>query len=261
MLDEGSVQWLFDLYAWALQNFDARLFFERSILVIPDNKHFPGTASSAADMAQIIFDKVREYAGLRHWPCRLTTDQTCLTEQPARLAIEGTSLRTMDFGTMEGVIADKGGEDESLAILYDPRQVTNPEAIIASFSHTLAHYLGSMAPTLPPGGDDNWPHVTEVLAVFMGFGLMFANSAFEYRNMTCGSCQPMKVQRQSFLSQYDITYALAIFAVLKGIPLKEVNSHVKKSLRSYFKKAYKDVQKRSIELQRLRAFQYPDQVK
>ena len=199
-------------------------------------------------MAQIIFDKVREYAGLKHWPCRLTTDQSCLTRQ-AQLTIHGSSLRTM-----EGSIADSQSETESLAILYDPRQVTNPEAIIASFSHTLAHYLGSMAQNLPPGGADNWPHITEVLAVFMGFGLMFANSAFEYRNTTCGSCQPQKVQRQSFLSQYDITYALAIFAVLKEIPLKDVSPHVKKSLRSYFKRAYKDVQKRSEELQRLRAF-------
>ncbi len=242
------MQWLFDVYAWALENFDADLFFEGSILVIPSNRYFPGSASSAQEMAQIIFNKVREYAGLKHWPCRLTTDQTCLTRQ-AKLTIQGSSLRTM-----EGDIADSQNEDESLAVLYDPRQVTNPEAIIASFSHTLAHYLGSMAHNLPPGGEDNWPHITEVLAVFMGFGLMFANSAFEYRNTTCGSCQPQKVHRQSFLSQYDITYALAVFAVLKDIPLKDVNSHVKKSLRSYFKRAYKDVQKRSDELQRLRSF-------
>ncbi len=248
VLDEESVQWLFDVYEWALESFDAQLFFKRSILVIPSNRYFPGTAASAEEMAQIIFDKVREYAGLKHWPCRLTTDQSCLT-QPARLIVQGTSLRTM-----EAAIADSQEQDEALAILYDPRQVTNPEAIIASFSHTLAHYLGSMAQTRPPGGEDNWPHITEVLAVFMGFGLMFANSAFEYRNLTCGSCQPQKVQRQSFLSQYDISYALAIFAVLKDIPLKEVSPNIKKSLRSYFKKAYKDVQKRAHELQRLRAF-------
>jgi len=248
VLDEESIQWLFDLYAWALQNFDAQLFFEQSILVIPSNQYFPGTASSPEEMAQIIFDKVREYAGLKHWPCRLSTDQNCLTQQPARLTVPG-ALRTMN-----GEIADNLATGETLAILYDPRQVTNPEAIIASFSHTLAHHLGSMAQSLPPGGEDNWPHVTEVLAVFMGFGLMFANSAFEYRNITCGSCQPVKIQRQSFLSQYDITYALAMFAVLKGIPYKEVNKNIKKSLRSYFKNAYKDVQKRSVELERLRFF-------
>ncbi len=248
VLDDESVQWLFDLYAWALQNFDAQLFFERSILVLPSNKHFPGNASSADEMAQIIFDKVREYAGLKHWPCRLSKDQSCLTK-PVQLTIQGTSLRMMD-----GVIEDNNEQLDALSILYDPRQVTNPEAIIASFSHTLAHYLGTLAQTPPPGGDDNWPHVTEVLAVFMGFGLMFANSAFEFRNITCGSCQPVKIQRQSFLSQYDITYALAIFAVLKGIPPAEVKKNLKKSLRSYFKKAYKDVQKRSTELERLKAF-------
>lgn len=245
LLDDESVEWLFDLYEWALINFDADIFFRQTVLVAPSNQFFPGTADTSNDMAQLIFDKVRDYAALKHWPCRITTEQSCAT-QPARIAISG-ALRDMN-----GVEADNVIEEEHLMVVYDPLQVKNPEAIIASFAHTLAHYLGSMAQEMPPGGEENWPHVTEVLAVFLGFGLMFANSAFVYRNVTCGSCQPTTVNRQAWLSQYDITYALAIFAVLKNIPSGQVTKNLKKSLRPFFKKAYKDVKKHETELDKLK---------
>lgn len=246
VLDEESIQWQFEVYEWALRSFDADIFFNQSLLVEPSNKFFPGNADNIEDMAQLIFDKVKEYAALKHWPCRLSTDQSCAT-QPSRVVISG-ALRNAD-GIEPGNVAD----EQRLLILYDPRQVRNPEAIIASFAHTLSHHLGSMAENMPPGGEDNWPHVTEILSVFMGFGLMFANSAFVYRNVTCGSCQPTTVNRTSYLSQYDVTYALAIYCVLKDIPVRVAAANVKKTLRSYFKKAYKDVKKRETELETLSA--------
>jgi hypothetical protein len=239
VLDEESIQWQFELYTWALKNFDAPIFFNQSVLVEPSNQFFSGHAESNEQMAQLIFDKVREYAALRHWPCHLTTVANGVVTTPSQINIMG-ALRDM-----KGVNADNLMAEECLTILYDPRQVTNPEAIIASFAHTLAHYLGSMAADKPPGGEQNWPQVTEILAVFMGFGLMFANSAFVYRNVTCGSCQPTTVNRTAYLSQYDITYALAIFCVLKKIPVGQAAKNVKKTLRSYFKKAYKNVKQRA----------------
>jgi len=41
VLDEESIQWQFDLYEWALRNFDADIFFNQSVLVEPSNRFFP----------------------------------------------------------------------------------------------------------------------------------------------------------------------------------------------------------------------------
>lgn len=245
-LDEESVQWLFDTYAWALRNFDAEIFFDQTVLVVPSNRYFPGNAETKDEMAHLIFNKVKEYAAVKHWPCRLTTEQSCAT-QAAKVVISG-ALRDMNGVEPEFVLVEN-----RLTILYDPRQVGNPEAIIATFAHALANYLGSMAKEAPPGVEENWPQITEVLAVFMGFGLMFVNSAFVYRNVTCGSCKPATINRTAYLSQYDITYALAIFCVLKNMSAGEAAKNIKKSLRPFFKKAYKDVKKREHELNKLTA--------
>ena len=69
ILDEDSAEWLFELYAWALKNFDARVFYHETILVVPSNEFFPGRENSIDGMARLIFEKVREYAGLKHWCC------------------------------------------------------------------------------------------------------------------------------------------------------------------------------------------------
>jgi len=247
VLDEQSIDWLFDTFAWALRNFDAALFRDHTVLVQPSDRFFPGRVDSVAGMAALICDRVKEYAGLSHWPTRLLDGRQCQLEATPQLLLQGPAR------SPSGVAPTQVEEGERLPILYDPALINNPEAMIASFAHTFAHYLGTLAQESPPGGEENWPHITELLATFLGFGLIMANSAFNVRIPRCGSCAPQPVDRQSFLSQYDLTYALAIFCELKGIPRGEVLPHLKGSLRGYYKQALKDVAGRTDELARLRA--------
>lgn len=239
ILDEDSVFWLFDTFAWSLQHFNCEGFFRNTVLVNPSNDCFPGRENSAEAMARLIFTKVTEYAGLSHWSFQLQAhnDGELNLSLPLQL---GNPERTTPLS-----------EAQHLPIPYNPVQLANPQALIAHFAHVLALYKGSQAQGLPPGGEDNWPHVTEVLAVYMGFGVMLANSAFNVRISSCGSCQGPSTDRQSYLSQYDITYALAIYSVLKNLTNKTVLKYLKKSLRPYFKKAVKDVLGRKEDLLRL----------
>ena len=133
----------------------------------------------------------------------------------------------------------------NLALLRDP------EVMIATYAHSLSHYLGTQVKQEPPGGVENWPHVTELLAVFLGFGLIMANTAYTHKIRSCASCAGPAVERSNFLSQYDITYALAIFCQLKNIPTTESLPFVKKSLRPFFKKAVRDIQSRNPQLESL----------
>ena len=70
VLDEETTLWLFDTFAWALRNLDARVFYEETILVTPSNQHFPGTENSAHGMANLIFSQVKEgllFRELKDW--------------------------------------------------------------------------------------------------------------------------------------------------------------------------------------------------
>lgn len=250
ILDEDTCKWLFDAYAWSLRNFGADVFFNESILVIPSNEYFPGRESSTQGMAQMIFEQVRHYAGVKHWPCRLVDPETPIIAGQ-KVEIAG-ALRGA-----KGLVVQAPSEQNQLLVPYNPHQVSNPEALIADYAHVLAHYLGTMGDELPPGGKDNWPFATELLAIFMGFGLMFANSAYNYRG-GCGSCYNPLSQRSAFLSQDEATYALAIFCALKEIPNQRVLPELKKYLRPVYKRAMKEIRQNETTMATLLAFK-PDQ--
>ncbi|MGD8568518.1 MAG: hypothetical protein PVJ39_10550 [Gammaproteobacteria bacterium] len=245
VLDEESIDWMFDCYAWALSSFNARVFKEETVLVLPTNDHFPGQEQSPFAKATLILDQVKRHACMAHWPLQLVDEQEHVLSA-APQALLATTLRGDQSATLQ--LAEPA---QTLSVVYQPALLENPQAMIANYAQMLAHYLGTAASDPPPGGVENWPHIAEVVAVFLGFGLMFANTAHHVRASSCGSCQRPVAQRENFLSQYDITYALAIFSALKDIPVKSVTPYLKKTLHGYYKQAVKDVNGRDQKLQRL----------
>ncbi|WP_459863768.1 hypothetical protein [Endothiovibrio diazotrophicus] len=244
LLNPTSRDWLFDAFGWALEHFDATLFRDHTVLVQPNNRFFPGRADSADGMAELILERVKGYAGLGHWPTRAASADRCPTTAPGEVVLDP---RRRADGTVDPGI-DEGAR---LPIPYHPQQLNRPEGIIATFAHILAHYLGQTAGEAPPGGADYWPQATEVLAIYLGFGLMFANSAYTFRG-GCGSCHNPLSERAASLTENEATYALALFAVLKGIPDGEVTGHLKGHLRGFYRRAAKEIRGNDEGLAQLR---------
>lgn len=235
VLDAESVHWLFDSYAWALRQFDAAAFAKDTQLILPTNDFFPGREASVDGMAQLIFDRVQHYAGLSRWSFELVPEDHFTPVNHALLeALPRSRAASIDEIRSE-VSAVR------LPVPYSPELVVNPEALIVSYTQVLAHYLGAISTEAPPGGVENWPQTREVLTVFLGFGVLAANSAFLAPG-GCGSCRAGMPTRPSFLSQFDLTYALAIFSVLKEVPPATSARHLKSSLKSYFKRARRDIE-------------------
>ena len=248
VIDHSSSEWIFNAFGWALQNFDANLFYSDSVLVRPTNEFFPGTVNSVQGMAEIIFDRVKLYAGISHWPTLVQDQSLCLAIESQQIQIQG-ALRGP-----AGVAVESIDNNQRLVIPYNPQQVNNPEGMIASYAHILAHYMGRMAKVAPPGGIDNWPQATELLAIYLGFGFMFANSAYNFRG-GCGSCYNPYAQRDAYLSEAEATYALALFCQLKGIPNGQVTPHLKSHLRGIYRKSVKDISAKVEEVDRLKQMQ------
>ena len=245
VIDPSSSEWIFEAYGWALQNFDADLFYSDTVLVRPTNEFFPGTVNSVHGMAESIFERVKAYAGISHWPTLVQDQSVCRLTESQQVLIQG-ALRG------PGGITDDSVEDsQRLVIPYNPQQINNPEGMIATYAHILSHHMGQMVKSRPPGGNDYWPHATELLAVFLGFGFMFANSAYNFRG-GCGSCYNPYAQRDAYLSEMEATYALALFCVLKGIPNSEVTPWLKSHLRGIYRKSIKEITDKMPEVDRLK---------
>ncbi len=234
-LDEMSARWILDTYHWAFRNFPVNIFFEQTRLVLPDDHFFPADVKSMQGRAELIFDRVAEYAGLSHWSWQVVDSTHCHVSRevilPERAGQGFSGVRRLSM-------------DKPLPVVYEARLVGNREALVAGFAQALAQYLIRTGRELPPGGAVRWSQAVDLLTIFMGFGVVYTNSFPLFLPMSQGGSR----REQDHLSQWDAAYALAIFCVLKRIPKREVLVHLKRPVRSFFNRAMSDVVMRRDQL-------------
>ena len=81
-----------DTFAWAIENFDINVLKNDARLILPTNDFYPGTVSSIDEMAQAMFVKTKNYAGMQKWPIELVSTVPTSVTTINDLAL-GTSLR------------------------------------------------------------------------------------------------------------------------------------------------------------------------
>lgn len=249
LFDEGTTLWLFDAYAWALENFGSDIFYHQTQLITPSDQFFPDRIESPQEMLIKLFDRVRGYAQMEHWPCELV---------PSTLAFTLPAVTVSGAPRGPGCEVSINGETQNAPITFDPQQIRNPPVLIARFAQELAAYLGRSVKQAPPSGEDYRGHASDLLAVFMGFGLFLANNAFTItKGGGCSGCG-ISAQCMGSLTEEEFTYALAIFAALKDISHKEVEGQLKSSVRAFYRKAVKELGlQQAEEMARLRGINRP----
>lgn len=247
LVDQRTADWVFDTFAWALQHFDADEFFNRTQLVLPSNDFFPGRVSSVEEKAANIFQHSQRYAGLNRWPFQLLSSQQLRQEpqcqippapQPGLEKIQRNSLSVSNPVEMNN---ERIQTQQPLQVFYNPQQTLKPEDMAASYSHVLAQHLVIQGRILPPGGQNLFMEASELLAGFMGFGVLLANSAYTIRG-GCGSCYNAMANRQPALTEYDSVFVLALFCQLKSIDRKSATRYLKKHLHGPYKYAVKQIE-------------------
>ncbi|GLX80446.1 hypothetical protein tinsulaeT_37860 [Thalassotalea insulae] len=232
LIDNDTRAWLFDTFDWAIRNFDGQAMWQETQLVLPTNEFYPGRVASVAQMADSIFRHSVIYAGMKSWPLQLTERHQYQPQAIPEFTIEG-GLRGANV-----VIAQN--ENRPLTIVYSAQQINQPQDMIASYVQQLAFGLIQQQKVLPPGGKECIAQAIEVLACVMGFGVIFANTAYQFKG-GCGSCYNPQANRQAALPENDSLYCLALFSYLKSIPVKQVTRHLKPHLRVNYKCMVKEL--------------------
>lgn len=222
------IDWSLRTYVWIIENFGGWREFGKRRLILPTKDFYPPTNKSGHDLAAFYFGLTKRYAGLAKWPCRL------------RSAEEDADPAMLYGGVSRGVagtFSSSWSGDEAL-VLYSPRNLGDPASLMATFAHELSHYFLRSAPTDPPRGSFADEPATDVGAVYLGFGVFLANSAFTYINRSG------RALKQGYLDEKQLSYALAIFCALKNIPLDGVQKYLKTNPKAYVKAACRDLENR-----------------
>jgi hypothetical protein len=144
----------------------------------------------------------------------------------------------------------------TVQITYVPALLANPERLIATFAHELAHYLLATAPSAPPCADDEHEFLTDLTATYLGFGVFMANSVLDFAPMQDGTLHGWRMGRSGYLPEQDLVFATALFIAVKELDPSPACQCLKPHLAKMLKRTLRDLalDKRFVEQIRGRAF-------
>jgi len=252
VVDESSREWIFDTFSWCVAQLDGDFFKQNSELILPNNTFYPGSSSSVEEMAETIFANTRKYTGMTSWPIELVSADS-FTQKPmpqlffeSRLRGESAKVSSNIDSQVSGELSYKVEGEEILPsiptidIAFHPSQLNQPQDLIAYLVQIQASILVNQNGMLAPGGKEVLAQTIDLVACFMGFGVIFANTAYQFKG-GCGSCNNRNLNRQAALPELETVYALALFCVIKGADIKQVKKALKSHLYKPFRQAYKEI--------------------
>lgn len=263
VVDEASKEWIFDTFSWCIEQLDGEFFKKNSELILPNNSFYPGSASSVAAMADKIFSNTLNYTGMTSWPLKLVSSEDFKQKPMPQLSFEsrlrgesakiGTKVAANINSEVSSNISYKV-EGEALVsseftsvpavptidIAFHSSQLNQPQDLIAYLVQVQAGILVNQHGLLPPGGKEVLPQTIDLVACFMGFGVIFANTAYQFKG-GCGSCNNQNLNRQAALPELETVYALALFCVIKAVDIKPIKKALKSHLNKPFRQAYKEI--------------------
>lgn len=233
IVDPDTAEWHADNFAWLTSSFGGNGALAAT-LVLPKPGFFPSQGEKGHDRALRIFERVKQYCGMENWPVELVPDHN-----PAAIESSPLSLSAPVHGKhAHGTFSVTGG---AVQISYAPSLLGHPERLIATFAHELAHYLLATARTSPPCADDEHEFLTDLAAVYLGFGVFMANSVLDFEPLQDGLWHGWRMGRSGYLPEQDLVFATALFIAVKDLDPSSAYQCLKPHLSKLLKRGLRDL--------------------
>ncbi len=222
LLDADTARWHLDNFAWLIRSHGGRSRFAEARLVLPAPEYFAAGGLEGHALALRLFDQVKAYCGLEQANVRLVQTNSP-PSQPGRMITP--------------------------QIAYAARLLENPQSFIATMAHELAHHvLAAGTAEAPPIERDEDEHLTDLTAVYLGFGVFLANSAFNMKAHADG----WSYSRQGYLPEQDLVFGLALFLKIRQLDPAPAVKYLKAELGSMLRLALRDLQAYTTEISAMR---------
>lgn len=243
IVDDETAAWHVDNFAWLISEFGRSGNIDNITLVLPRPGYFPSDGETGHALAERVFRQVQDYCGMRDWEIDLIVDNNPLAERAPLSAV-----MVAGAGHAAGTFSRSGNRTQ---ITYVPSLVQRPEHMVAVFAHELAHDLLSSRTSEPPIEEDEEEFLTDLTAVFLGFGVFLANARFDFDAQGEGAMQGWRWSRLGYLPEADLIFALALLLRLKNLDAGDVEG-LKPHLSALLSRALRDLPETHPDVVRLR---------
>ena len=233
VVDADTASWHIENMSWLIREFGGRDGLAESTLVLPKPGFFVFEGEQGHALALRLFNQVKAYCGMSDWEVDLVPDDNPLAATPT-LAAAMVQPQKHAAGTF-------GVSGNRVEITYATAQLQRPDRLIATFAHELAHYLLATAANPPPCDDEEMEFLTDLAAVYLGFGVFLANTRFEFEAISDGPMQGWRWQNAGYLPEADLIFALALFLRAKGLDERSACEALKPHLAKLLKQAVSDL--------------------
>lgn len=190
------------------------------------NRNFDGTQ----DDAKFILERTMELMNIDDVDIRLEF----FSDSPVQMD-DGSILSTPGdiHGAWESASGTFEKTIEGTIISIEEEQLKNPVSLIATISHELAHYilLGENRT------EENDEYLTDLTAVFYGFGIFIGNSRFTFSSFKTSDGFGWESSGQGYLPEQIIAYALAWLSKERKENV-DYSKFLKKSLKKHFDQSF-----------------------
>lgn len=245
VIDADAAAWHVENFSWLARQFAGGGDFARTALVLPTRAFFTGDGAQGHALAQHVFDQVRHHASMANWEVDLVADHNPLA-QDGMPRLDAVAARRHALGSF-GVAGNR------VQISYVPGLLRRPEQLIATFAHELAHYLLATAGERPICADDETECLTDLTAVFMGFGVFLANARFSRETYTDGPWHGWRIGHSGYLPEADLIFALALFLRAKDMAADEACACLKPHLAKLLRRAMRQLPAHHADVVAIRA--------
>ena len=245
LIPQDEVDWQLACFDWLLRGTGGFGRFRNALLVLPTDEYFPQHGLDRGAIEQALFKQIKNHAGMSSWRCALEVMPADPNPRVAPTVIIRGHPRS-PLGTFQ--------RDKRRAVIrYRQDSVSDPMSFVATLAHELGHFLISEIHEPPPGGQENLEFATDMAAVFLGFGVFLANSAFSFSQYQGSGTQGWSSRSQGYLTESQIVHALAIFTSLLTIDSTLATPHLDSNLRSLYKSAWAQWRRPDARIESLRS--------
>lgn len=234
IVDDDTARWHVDNFTWLVATFGGNNAFADAVLVLPKPGFFPVDGEEGHARALRIFKQVKDYCGMAEWPVELVPDQDPAVLHAASMARWAPVSEKSAQGTFSVT-------DDVVQISYESTLIASPERLIATLAHEVAHYLLATASTAPPCTDEEHEFLTDLTAVYLGFGVFMANAVYDYEAIHDGVMQGWRSGRSGYLPEQDFIFAVALFIAAKALDPTPAYECLKPHLATLLKRALRDL--------------------
>lgn len=256
LVDKHVLEWQFEQYETLIQNLSSAPGLPDSDLWLPIDAHFGHPDAIKLEgkaLAEFVFERIKTQCGFG--PQNAFTLN--IIETPKGGFMGGTAIvKTAGLsacGTYQAEKHEDGTYTETITI--DEALCEQPQNLIATLAHELSHALHNRMREPLDIEPELYELLTDLTALYLGYGIFLANSRFEFVKFQDGELSGWQASGAGYLPEADLVMGLAIFMKVKGLASGIAKEHLKPRLAKMLDQGFKQLEKHTDEIERLRALE------